>query len=423
MTRIARFKKRFYFNAAKYFRFFANISLKRWKPRIIAITGSAGKTTMLHLVEFELGKKAHYSHNANSAFGVSFDILGLKGVRGSKLHWIILFLATPIKALFYTHKEKFYVVEIDGERPHETEFLATWLKPEVTVWVSIGRSHAIQFESIVSDGKFDTLDDAITAEFANLPKNTKKLVLIDADEKLMVNSTKNIEASVESFNKSDIKKYIVYPDSTDFSAGRTTFHFSQPQPRDISIQLLMLRRLCEYLKINLKTDFTGMPVPPGRSSFFQGKNGLKIIDSSYNAHIISMESILEMAKSLHAPHKWLIIGDIVEQGSIEKEEHEKLADLIAGVDAEEIILVGRRTKQYTAPKLKELGLSPKTTLDPKKALEYIEKKTHGRETLIFKGSQYLEWIIEQLLENPEDAKLLPRRERAAIKRRKKRGLK
>lgn len=423
MTRIARFKKRFYFDAAKYFRFFANKSLKRWKPRIIAVTGSAGKTTMLHLIEFELGKKAHYSHNANSAFGVSFDILGLSGVRGSKLHWIFLILAAPLRAFFYTHKEKFYVVEIDGERPHETEFLATWLKPEVTIWVSIGRSHAIQFESVVKDGKFDSLDDAITAEFANLPKNTKKLVLIDADEKLMVESTKNITASVESFKKSDIKKYIVYPDSTDFSAGRTTFHFSQPQPRDISIQLLMLRRLCEYLKIDLKTDFSGMPMPPGRSSFLKGKNGLKIIDSSYNAHIISMESILEMAKSLHAPHKWLIIGDIVEQGSIEKEEHEKLADLIANVDAEEIILVGRRTKKYTAPRLKELGFSPKTTLEPKKALEYIEKCSHGRETLIFKGSQYLEWIIEKLLENPEDAKLLPRRERAAVKRRKKRGLK
>lgn len=423
MTRIARLKKRFYFDAAKYFRFFANKSLKRWKPRIIAVTGSAGKTTMLHLIEFELGKKAHYSHNANSAFGVSFDILGLSGVRGSKLHWIFLILAAPLHALFYTHKEKFYVVEIDGERPHETEFLATWLKPEVTIWVSIGRSHAIQFESVVKDGKFDSLDDAITAEFANLPKNTKKLVLIDADEKLMVESTKNITASVESFKKSDIKKYIVYPDSTDFSAGRTTFHFSQPQPRDISIQLLMLRRLCEYLKIDLKTDFSGMPMPPGRSSFLKGKNGLKIIDSSYNAHIISMESILEMAKSLHAPHKWLIIGDIVEQGSIEKEEHEKLADLIANVDAEEIILVGRRTKKYTAPRLKELGFSPKTTLEPKKALEYIEKCSHGRETLIFKGSQYLEWIIEKLLENPEDAKLLPRRERAAVKRRKKRGLK
>ena len=81
-----------------------------------------------------------------------------------------------------------------------------------------------------------------------------------------------------------------------------------------------------------------------------------------------------------------------------------------------------QTKKYTAPRLKELGFSPKTTLDPRKALAYIEKKTIGRETLIFKGSQYLEWIIEKLLENPEDAKLLPRREPAAKKRREKRGL-
>ena len=61
MTRIARLKKRFYFDAAKYFRFFANKSLKRWKPRIIAVTGSAGKTTMLHLIEFELGKNLNWS--------------------------------------------------------------------------------------------------------------------------------------------------------------------------------------------------------------------------------------------------------------------------------------------------------------------------------------------------------------------------
>ena len=77
---VAKLKKRFYFVAAKYFRHFADKALKRWKPRVIAITGSAGKTTMLNLMEHEMGKKAHYSHDANSAFGVSFDILGLKGV-------------------------------------------------------------------------------------------------------------------------------------------------------------------------------------------------------------------------------------------------------------------------------------------------------------------------------------------------------
>ena len=130
-----RFKKQFYFVAAGYFRFFANFALRRWHPRVVAVTGSAGKTTMLHLVEFELGEQAHYSHDANSAFGIAFDLLGMDGVRGSKLRWIQLILLAPIRAIWYRHTEEFYVVEIDGERPHETEFLASWLKPEVTLWV------------------------------------------------------------------------------------------------------------------------------------------------------------------------------------------------------------------------------------------------------------------------------------------------
>ena len=422
MSFVAKFKKRFYFRVAKYFQHFADKSLKRWNPRIIAVTGSAGKTTMLHLLEHEIGNKAHYSHDANSAFGVSFDILGTKGIKGSKLRWVYLLIAAPIKSLYYKHKEKFYVVEIDGERPHEAEFLASWLKPEITIWVSIGLSHSVQFENVVKTGEFDSLDKAIAHEFASLPRYTRKLVYIDNDSKLMCEMTANIPAKVVAIRKSDLKKYVVYPDSTDFTYGDTTFHFNHPEPRDLAYNLLVLRDLMQYLKLPFKSDFSSLIMPPGRSSYLKGKNGLTIIDSSYNAHIISVASILDMARRMHADHKWLIIGDIVDQGSIEGEEHKKLADLIASVKPENVILVGRRTKKYTAPKLKELGITARTTLDPKKALEYIEKHATGKETLIFKGSQYLEWIIEKLLLNPEDAAKLCRREPAAVKRRKKWGL-
>ncbi len=422
MNKIARLKKRFYFTAAGYFRFFANFALKRWNPRIIAITGSAGKTTMLHMVEYELGKDAHYSHDANSAFGVSFDLLGLKGIKGSKLKWLLLFFAAPVRSLYYKHKETFYVVEIDAERPREAGFLAEWLKPEITLWISLGRSHAVQFQQEVKDGKFANLDLAIMDEFAKLPENTKCLVFIDGDNDLMCRATENIQARVSKFHKTDIVKYSVYPTRTEFGTTSTTFRFNSPQPRDLAIQLLMLKDLMKYLKIPLNTDFSDMPLPPGRSSFFYGKNGIKIVDSSYNAHLISMQSILAMAQAMHASHKWLVIGDIVDEGDIEEEEHKKLADLIAKARPEEIILIGKRTKTYTAPRLKELGFSPKTTLDPKTALKYIEKHTNGTETLIFKGSQYLEWIIEKLLENPADAEKLCRRESAAIKRRKSWGL-
>ena len=178
----------------------------------------------------------------------------------------------------------------------------------------------------------------------------------------------------------------------------------------------------EYLKLPFNPDFSKLKLAPGRSSYFEGKKGIQIVDSSYNAHMISVASILDMAKRMHAEKKWLVIGDIVDQGSMEEEEHKKLAELIASVKPERVVLVGRRTKEYTAPRLKELGVSAVATTDPKKALAYIEKRIHGNETLIFKGSQYLEWIIEKLLKNPKDAKKLCRREKAAIERRKKWGL-
>ena len=193
-------------------------------------------------------------------------------------------------------------------------------------------------------------------------------------------------------------------------------------PEDVTIQLVQLKKLCDYLGVKLKTDFKKMPLPPGRNSYFEGKNGLKIIDSSYNAHLISMEAIMDMVAEIKEEHKWLVIGDMVEQGEIEGEEHEKLARVLMKVKPEQVILVGRRTKQYTAPILKKNKINTFTTLEPREALKFIEENTTGEETIVFKGSQYLEWIIEKLLKNPEDSRLLPRRDKAAVKRRKNRGL-
>ena len=278
------------------------------------------------------------------------------------------------------------------------------------------------FEKEVEDGRFDSLDEAIAAEFATLPQNTKKIVYIDADSKAMRVATEVIKAKVVPIKKNEIKKYVVYPDYTDFTYGDTVFHFNHPEPRDIAFHLLVLQDLMRYLKMPFKADFSEIKMAPGRSSYFMGKKGINIVDSSYNAHLISVASILDMTKRMHAEHKWLIIGDIVDQGSITGEEHKKLAKLIAEMNPDRVILVGRRTKQYTAPELKSLGVSAVATTDPRKALEYIEKNITGDETLIFKGSQYLEWIIEKLLANPEDAKRLCRREKAAVNRRKSWGL-
>lgn len=426
MSLVAKFKKRFYFVAASYFRFFANFAFRRWHPRVIAITGSAGKTTMLHLIEHQLGASAHYSHNANSAFGIAFDLVGLRGVNGSKLRWLWLIIAVPLRSLYFTRRPRYYVVEIDGERPREAEFLASWLRPEVTLWVSIGLSHAAQFQSQLYSGEFDSLESAITHEFAAIPRHTRRQIYIDGDSSAMQNAVKGLSATISPVHRHSIEKYSVKLSGTDFATvSGVKFHFNHPEPRDISIQLLMLEQLMQYLKKPLIADFSDIVMPAGRSSIFAGKVGdksLHLIDSSYNAHLISMKTILGMARDLKVSPKWLVIGDIVDQGLIEAEEHTRLAELIAAVNPDQVILIGSRTRKYTLPLLKSTNIPVEACSDARLALKFIKRTVGGGETLIFKGSQYLEWIIEQLLADPADASRLPRRESAAIRRRKKRGL-
>ena len=421
MIFITKLKKKLYLSVANYFKFWSNISLKRWNPRIIIVTGSAGKTTMLNLIESQLGAKAHYSHNANSAFGIAFDILGMRGITGSKLHWISLFLQTPFRAFVYSRKEKFYIVEADGERPHEAEWIAKWLRPEVSVWVTLGRSHAVFYEQEVAAGNFANVDDAIAHEFSTIPANTRKLVIIDGDNEKMLETTKNIEAKVVSVKKDALKSYEVYPDKAIFEFAKHKFVFHDPMPRDVTIQLVMLEKLMKYLNEPINYDLNDFRMPPARSNYLEGKKGIKIIDSSYNAHIISMTTVLDMVKVLHAPHKWLVIGDIIDQGRLEGEEHEKLAQLLLDTKVENIVLIGRRTKKYTYPLLKNKA-KVQSFDKPQQALKYLEKNLTGKETVIFKGSQYLEWIVEKLLAHPEDVSNLARQDEAHRRRRASWGL-
>lgn len=420
MISIARIKKWLYLRVVWYFRFFANISLRRWKPRVIAVTGSVGKTTLLNLLELQLGERAHYSHNANSAYGICFDILGIDGVRGSKLKWLYLFAAAPFRA-FTNHNQEFYVVEIDGERPKETEFLASWLKPEVTLWVSVGRTHAVYFDEQVKQGLFETVEQAITHEFMFLPRHTKELVIYNLDDKLIEQAMKeNISADKKPVSLPDNLEYRVWADRTEFETDDKKYHFSQPMPKQVATQLLLLKQLADYLDEPVVEDLSGFVQPPGRSNFFRGKKGTKLIDSSYNAHLISVKSIIGLYQEIQAQQKWIVIGDIVEQGEAEASEHKKLGQVLREAEFDRYVLVGRRTQKYTYPELDES--KSVTFLRPIDAVKYLENELRGEETVLFKGSQYLEGVIEHLLEDPADVARLPRQEPAAKKRRAKWGL-
>ncbi len=84
-------------------------------------------------------------------------------------------------------------------------------------------------------------------------------------------------------------------------------------------------------------------------------------------------------------------------------------------------MIGRRTKKYTYPLIKD-KCNAVSFDKPQQALKYLEENLTGKETVIFKGSQYLEWIVEKLLANPNDVDKLARQDEAHRRRRASWGL-
>lgn len=416
-------KKSLYFFVAGYFRFFASIRLSLWKPRIIVITGSSGKTTLLHLIESQLGDKARYTHEANSSFGIPFDILNLHRKNLLLYEWPLLIFLAPVKVFSKLPKEELYIVEADCDRPHEGKFLSEFLKPEVTLWTNVSRTHSMNFEGEVKKGRFKIVDEAIAYEFGYYARNTKNLVIIGDSSKNLENQLSRVKCTIENISSKNNKvEYSVDVDGCIFVIDDKRYSFNYLLPKKTSTLILTCRLLMDYLGERLDAKFRNFKLAPGRSSVFTGIQNTTLIDSSYNANLDSMTEIIEMFSKIEAKEKWVVLGDMIEQGTWEEEEHKKLAEVVLKHNFQKVILMGPRVSKYTKPVLLENNINIVSFVSPKEVLSYLENNIKGGEVILFKGARFLEGVIEHLLKNKEDVKKLARRERVWQIRRERWGL-
>jgi UDP-N-acetylmuramoyl-tripeptide--D-alanyl-D-alanine ligase len=419
---IKAFKRVLYFPTASYFKFWAKIRLNLWKPKVIVITGSSGKTTLLHLIESQIGEKAKYSHHANSSFGIPFDILGLTREKLTPDEWIKLFILAPFKIFSPISEEKLYIVEADCDRPGEGEFLASLLSPEITLWTNSGLTHSANFDFLVTNKEFPTVEEAICNEFGQFLKYTKKLVLANGDNVLISEQVNDSKVPAIFVSKGDLRQYKINENSTEFVIEDNKYSINFIVPKEVFYSIEMSKLLMKNLDLPFDKTFKKLILPPGRNSVFKGIKNISIIDSTYNATPDGTKAILQMFKEYFAKNKWLVLGDMIELGEKEKEEHEQLAKVINSMNLSKIILIGPRVSKYLFLKLDSSTDVIKKFLMPKEGLDYILKNIKGGEAILFKGARFLEGIIEHLLQNKEDADKLVRREIAWKNRRREWGL-
>ncbi|MFH1959597.1 MAG: Mur ligase family protein [Patescibacteria group bacterium] len=413
-------------------RLIARLQIKKNKPTIIGVTGSAGKTSTVKAIG-EVLKTKHSvkcTLKGNSETGIPLELLGIPIKNYTGLRWIGVILLSIWQVIFYWPKYELLIVEmgIDSDQiPKNMTYLLKIIKPMVGIFLNVNNVHGANFS-----GK-DTIK-AITTEkgklLSSLPENG--LAIFSADHPSIVNLEKNIRAKKKKFSinqHSDMQllKYDVSLNGTKFIflAGGKQFvlnlanqvHFKEAFGGFASALLAG-----EYFGVNIEDGVNALEkrfkLLPGRMTVLEGINNSVILDSSYNSSLEPTSATLRMLNKISARGKKIaILGDMREIGKQEKQDHEKLAEVVAK-NADEVILVGPLTAKYILPKLKKLKFAKTkihSFITSYEALGTVKKIIEPHDLILVKGSQntiFLEIIVKAIMAHPEQAsKILCRQTR------------
>lgn len=278
----------------------AQKAIENYRPRIVAVTGSMGKTTTKGFIATLLAKKyrvAATPGNSNSQIGIPLAILN-----------------TMSKGM------EIAVIEMGMTHPGNISKLIQIAPPEVAVITKVGLVHAINFENIEGivqakaeimghpETKMGILDYEIPnlekiKAIGNYPKTTFSTSCAQADYFL-----KKHEGQIQ----------VTAPD------GKKTLPLLQ-LPGDHNLHnLLSAITVARYFDVSWEQIAEAIPTLelPERRLQIVEKYGITFVNDSYNANEISIKAALgSMPEPISGGRKIAVIAEIPEMGKFSENCH------------------------------------------------------------------------------------------------------
>ena len=286
--------------------------------KVLAITGSNGKTTTKELIQRVLLKKfkSHATEgNLNNHIGVPLTLLSL------------------------TTDHQIAVIEMGANHPGEIAALSEIARPDYGIITNVGKAHLEGF------GSFEGVVKAKTELYSYLRKSSGK-VFINSDNDRLVEAAQGITSySYGSMNADCIGNIIgIHP----YIAVKCDIN-----GRSIPIQTKLIGKynfenvmaavgIGSYFEISpndIREAIESYEPSNNRSQMIQTPNNTVILDA-YNANPSSMVAAVENFAESNFSNKVLILGDMAELGIESEKEHLTLIDSLQYANIKEGILVG-----------------------------------------------------------------------------------
>jgi UDP-N-acetylmuramyl pentapeptide synthase len=389
--------------------------LKKYKPTIIAVTGSVGKTSTKDAIFTVLSPGGYVRRSEksfNSELGVPLTILGCQNGWNDPFIWLRNILEGLELIFFKSDYPKTLVLEVGADHPGDIESVSKWLQTDVVVITKIGEVpvHVEFFPSV----------DNLVKEKSYLISSLKKdgtLVLLADDPKVSA-MAQGVKQKVMTFGMSSLATVTASDSSITYDEHALPDGMSfklNCQGNSIPIKLKGILGnqqvypliaaatvgMAQGMSVSKIVDSFELHIPPrGRMNILKGIHGSVIIDDTYNSSPVALHEGLATLASLQVSGKRIaVLGDMMELGSFSIEEHRK-AGIQAMQSCDILVTVGQRSK----------GMSDKAVSFDRseEAGEYLKGIVGEGDIILVKGSQSMrmERISATLLEDPSKAKTL-----------------
>lgn len=397
----------------------AKLVLRKYRPKIIAVTGSVGKTSTKDAIFSVVGdalvaRKSAKSYN--SEIGVPLTILDCKNAWSNFFLWIKNIIKGALLVVTKVHYPKWLVLEIGSDKPGDIARMASWIVPDIAV--------ITRFGDVPVHVEFFKSPEEVFEEKANLVKALRPsgMLIVNADdERVLVLRDKTKAKSITygmnegaMFRATNVQ--IAYeggvPSGMTFKLEYDGNVFPVTMRGVLGEQAvysaLASLALGTYLKLNI-VDMVGRlslhESPPGRMRVLAGLKGSVLIDDTYNSSPVAAEAAVAVLKGIKAKGKRIaVLGDMLELGKFTADEHKKLGKL-AGGTADLLLAVGPRAK-YIVEGAIESDMNEKNVIefdDARAAGKHLEGIIGIGDIILVKGSQgmRMERTVEEIMAEPQ----------------------
>lgn len=392
--------------------------LKKFKPKIIAVTGSVGKTSTKLAIATVLSQKyrvmAHYgSYNTPIAVPMAMFNIKVPTNLRNPFAWFKVF-SQMRKQLHHEYPYDVLVLELGTDLPGDIAYFRKYLQPDIAVVTAVAPEHMEFFGTLDAVAK----EELSIAEFS-------KLVMINRDD-IDAQYAKFIPegTNLDTYGTSGVAEYHFLTETVKPGEGFGG-KFVSPEfgELEISLQLVGEHNIRSAVaagavgvRMGLKPQdiVDGMQaiVPVnGRMSLLKGLRDSLIIDDTYNASPTSVIAALQTLYLFPARQRIAILGSMNELGNYSPEAHKEVGNACDPGLLDYVITVGEEAEKYLAPAASAKGCQVRSFLSPYDAGTFAHSVLQEGAIILAKGSQnrvFTEEAIKMLLHNTHDEERLVR---------------